>query len=671
MCIQALNWNATNAFLAVVKQHRDLPNHNVAAAMRARYSDTMYNNRSYSPERPYSPYQYQSSQDTPLSLLSDRLSRSGNSSPRPSSRTGLRRGRFSHATTQQSFNSDGNSYSNNNDDSRPYSSSGYNNDQGLSSSSGYNDKSGSYSSSGYNNDSEPYNSSGYSNPSGRDGYSGYNYDSERNEHSGYSSGTTKTSYSGYSGNSGRVGYSGYNNNSAQNGYSGYSNNSAQSGYSGYNDNSAQNGYSGHNNNSAQSGGYSGYNDGPAQSGYSGYNNDSRQNSYSGYGSYPTRKNHSDYPLYNGSSSYDESPKYDSYAKYTSDPYLRPSNPQSDAGLYYGSLLGPGGKPSAVFERMCNWLFYYIDQCCTVSEVRDTHCVEPVKYAWLRVQIGMSPQDAPWIQSILKSYYDFACIPYRLETDYYGNQAAVLDAQGFLHLHVFEAIADPNEAFDDWTKYLSLLDSRASGLFPKPLPRSCFPASGDFALKRSLEAFKYQAALAMDWERKVAESQRTIASPSSSYGAGNGTWYDTSSWTSNGGSSTGGERLWGQIEEIAKHAVLETSKTDALGASSDEERALQGLSTLTVSNCRCSQSAGPPDNSSSMPTFLDGLRKVNPGVQEIQTRLEERERQFWARTKELAEDAGIHLLPPRPVTISSDLANSRGAPTSRARALRYC
>ena len=51
------------------------------------------------------------------------------------------------------------------------------------------------------------------------------------------------------------------------------------------------------------------------------------------------------------------------------------------------LLDASGKPSEVFSRVADALFFYIDQNCDVPNLRNTGVIEPLKYVWMSLKMG--------------------------------------------------------------------------------------------------------------------------------------------------------------------------------------------------------------------------------------------------------------------------------------------
>lgn len=48
--------------------------------------------------------------------------------------------------------------------------------------------------------------------------------------------------------------------------------------------------------------------------------------------------------------------------------------------------------------------------------------------------------------IMRSYYEFAQIPHQIVRTASGEEIAILDRRGWLHMHVFDAKSDPDTFF---------------------------------------------------------------------------------------------------------------------------------------------------------------------------------------------------------------------------------
>ena len=55
------------------------------------------------------------------------------------------------------------------------------------------------------------------------------------------------------------------------------------------------------------------------------------------------------------------------------------------------LIDEYGKPSEMFSRMADALFFVMDQHCEVMELRNTGVIEPVKWIWLCMKLGLDQQ----------------------------------------------------------------------------------------------------------------------------------------------------------------------------------------------------------------------------------------------------------------------------------------
>ncbi|KAF7798224.1 hypothetical protein EIP86_009441 [Pleurotus ostreatoroseus] len=200
--------------------------------------------------------------------------------------------------------------------------------------------------------------------------------------------------------------------------------------------------------------------------------------------------------------------------YTPVSFHRPSGPlQGAPEQFYGSLFDAKGEPTEIFARMSDALFFHVDQNCDVPGLQNTGLIEPGKQVWAMIKNGQKSEDALAVQGHLKSYYDLANIRYCYTTTRFGEYVVALDRQGWLHMHVFDAISDPDEAFSDWSKYITtfqLKDPLTNAPFPTPFPRSALPTIGNQALKQVVENWKVQTVVAIVKERQVAQTQMTNA-----------------------------------------------------------------------------------------------------------------------------------------------------------------
>ena len=55
------------------------------------------------------------------------------------------------------------------------------------------------------------------------------------------------------------------------------------------------------------------------------------------------------------------------------------------------MLDPYGRPTEIFCRMADALFFAIDQQCEVGELRGTGVIEPIKYIWFCMKLGADQQ----------------------------------------------------------------------------------------------------------------------------------------------------------------------------------------------------------------------------------------------------------------------------------------
>lgn len=101
-----------------------------------------------------------------------------------------------------------------------------------------------------------------------------------------------------------------------------------------------------------------------------------------------------------------------------------------------------------------------------------------------MKTGDSVEAAKLVEEYIHTFYDVANIPYSYRMSSNGGQIAVLDRRGWLHISVFEAKAEPEDCWRNWSKLISLfslVDPATSRLFPSPLPRSALPTLPDATL----------------------------------------------------------------------------------------------------------------------------------------------------------------------------------------------
>ncbi|KAI0345472.1 hypothetical protein BDW22DRAFT_1426168 [Trametopsis cervina] len=162
--------------------------------------------------------------------------------------------------------------------------------------------------------------------------------------------------------------------------------------------------------------------------------------------------------------------------------LTKSESSSGTRSSYGSLLDrSSGRPSPLFVRLADALFFALDSRCDVPGMRNTDMIEPAKGAWMNFMIYGSQREAQVLQEYIPTLYSAANIPVRNVLLPSGEQIPVLDRRGFLHLCVFEVKASPEAAWKFWNEIIALFDlvdpSSASGrTFPLPVPREAFPTS---------------------------------------------------------------------------------------------------------------------------------------------------------------------------------------------------
>ncbi|KAI0345473.1 hypothetical protein BDW22DRAFT_1426169 [Trametopsis cervina] len=171
-------------------------------------------------------------------------------------------------------------------------------------------------------------------------------------------------------------------------------------------------------------------------------------------------------------------------------------PQQDPASYYGTFIDPtSARPTALFIRLSDALFFVLDAQCDVPGMRSTGHIEPAKYAWMHMRMNNNLEEAQRLQEYLPDLYRIAKIPVKQVSAPNGGTTSSLERRGFLHLNVFDAMVDPQEAFSSWTKILhlfSLIDPATSRPFPQPLPRSAFPP----------HANPYKTCLYDDWQAAV-------------------------------------------------------------------------------------------------------------------------------------------------------------------------
>ncbi|KZT38415.1 hypothetical protein SISSUDRAFT_1047112 [Sistotremastrum suecicum HHB10207 ss-3] len=159
---------------------------------------------------------------------------------------------------------------------------------------------------------------------------------------------------------------------------------------------------------------------------------------------------------------------------------------SDGSDFWGNLLDYQNRPTPVFCRLVDSLFFLMDQ--NADQHRGTQHIEPTKYLWLWLRLGVlnENQIAAVDLGDLQNFYDLGSIPYVMGDigTTGGKQVPVLDRRGFLHLCVYEARASPEDTHKHWTKVLAtfgLVDPQTQQPFPLPLPRASFPMYADAGL----------------------------------------------------------------------------------------------------------------------------------------------------------------------------------------------
>ncbi|KAI0088455.1 hypothetical protein BDY19DRAFT_947667 [Irpex rosettiformis] len=193
--------------------------------------------------------------------------------------------------------------------------------------------------------------------------------------------------------------------------------------------------------------------------------------------------------------------------------------------FYGNLLDPlTHRPTEIFSRLTDSLFFYTDTQCDIPGLRNTRVIEPAKYAWMTMRCGASLDEARLIMEYIESLYESAGLPvqYRsptpqTQTQYQsqdgGRAIAVLDQRAFLHSAVFEARADPEETWKFWQKALTLLtltDPSTSLPFPIPIPRTAFPPAPDLTLATVYQQWQMRVAIDVQSKKTVRDVQRQIA-----------------------------------------------------------------------------------------------------------------------------------------------------------------
>ncbi|KAJ3553596.1 hypothetical protein NM688_g3524 [Phlebia brevispora] len=350
---------------------------------------------------------------------------------------------------------------------------------------------------------------------------------------------------------------------------------------------------------------------------------------------------------------------------------------SDTLGFYGSLLGSTGQPSSLFRRICDSLFTFVDQHCDVEGLRNTGFIEPKKYVWMRVEVGADPDElisttvfmqAYLMQAVLKSYYDFARIPYRLTMD--GDaEVAMLSTVGCLHLHIFQALLDPDEAYEDWTKYFEkfvLIDPETSLPFPGPFPRSCLPDKGIPALRTAFNVFKRQALARMENARQINEVRKKLTKAFAKNA--NAALNKFQSALSRSSSFSPSDS---QLTSPDYSSPKSTSSGFGWGKRSIGLSGLGSFKSLSVSSrsggidvtnievgCRCFGHQEDAVHTLVDVEFLKGLVERNPNVQAVRTRLRTFVEQRWSTLRQRARDAGVALLQPREADdVFSDVAES--------------
>ncbi|KDQ57985.1 hypothetical protein JAAARDRAFT_193470 [Jaapia argillacea MUCL 33604] len=193
------------------------------------------------------------------------------------------------------------------------------------------------------------------------------------------------------------------------------------------------------------------------------------------------------------------------------------------GDFYGSLIDANGRPSQILARLADALFFYMDQCCDVVQLRGTKKIEPAKISWLALKMGEDQASADATEELLQSYYDAGSIPYTIGV-VNGRQVPVLDRRGFLHMVVYDSRAIPVEEHKYWSKVLNmfrLTDPATRQPFPTPIPRSAFPISPDMTLSLSYNNWRMQAARVIG-TRKAQAAMSQFGKPAAAVAAGGAT-----------------------------------------------------------------------------------------------------------------------------------------------------
>ncbi|KAI0768955.1 hypothetical protein BC629DRAFT_808518 [Irpex lacteus] len=163
------------------------------------------------------------------------------------------------------------------------------------------------------------------------------------------------------------------------------------------------------------------------------------------------------------------------------------------------------RPSPIFTRLSDALFFWIDSQCTVPGLRGTGVIEPEKYAWMSMRAGAGELEGRLLVEYIESLYEAAGFPVQWRVRGDGRTIAVLDRRAFLHSQVFDARADPDETWKFWQKSLPLFhltDPLSHTQFPTPLPRSAFPST---PTPSCLSIYKsWQESIVADVQRKEVE-----------------------------------------------------------------------------------------------------------------------------------------------------------------------
>ncbi|KDQ57986.1 hypothetical protein JAAARDRAFT_253436 [Jaapia argillacea MUCL 33604] len=177
--------------------------------------------------------------------------------------------------------------------------------------------------------------------------------------------------------------------------------------------------------------------------------------------------------------------------------------------FYGQLLDQANRPTQVLSRLADALFFYMDQCCDIVQLRGTQHIEPQKYVWMLKKLGTDKSLADPMEYLLRSYYDAGAIPYKVVV-VNGVQIPVVDRRGWLHVAVFDIRSNPDEALRHWTKCINtlpLLDPATTQRFPAPIPRSAFPRAADFYCSQAVLTWRSRGIAEVHQRQRSAMMQR--------------------------------------------------------------------------------------------------------------------------------------------------------------------